>query len=49
MSGQNPEMFWCTDDDRREWLFNFNAYKLATFVSKAWRKHQYGLFVLYYM
>ncbi len=32
MSVQNPEMFWCTEDDRMEWLFNFNVYKLATLL-----------------
>ncbi len=38
MSVQSPEMFWCTVDDRMEWLFNFNAYKLA----------QEGLAVFFY-
>ena len=33
MSVQKPEMFWSSDDDRIQWLFNFNVYKLATFVS----------------
>lgn len=32
---ENPEMFWCTDTDRMEWLFNLNIYKLTGFVSKA--------------
>ncbi len=41
---QNPEMFWCTDDDRMERLFNFNACKLTSFVSQAWKKCQQGLF-----
>ncbi len=36
---QNQEMFWCTDDDRMKWLFK------ASFVSKAWKKHQQGLVV----
>ncbi len=40
-------MFWCTDDDRMEWLFDLNAYKLASFVSKALKKCQQGLFVQY--
>ena len=35
MSVQNPEM---TDDDKMEWLFRLNIYKLTTFVSKAWGK-----------
>ncbi len=35
---QNPEKFRCTDNDKIEWLFNFNAYKSASFV-------QQGLFV----
>ena len=38
-------MFWWSDDDKMEWLFNFNVYKLANFVSKAWKKRQDGLFV----
>lgn len=25
-------MFWCTDDERMEWLLNFNAYTLAAFA-----------------
>lgn len=25
-------MFWCTDDERMEWLYNFNAYTLAAFA-----------------
>lgn len=33
-----PIMFWCTDDDRMECLFNFNADNLASFVSEVWRK-----------
>lgn len=33
------QLFWCTDDDRMEWLFNFSAYKFAAFVSKALKKH----------
>ncbi len=44
---QNPEKFRCTDNDKIEWLFNFNAYKSASFVSKAWKKRQQGLFVQY--
>lgn len=27
-----PIMFWCTDDDRVEWLFYFNADHLASSV-----------------
>lgn len=38
---QNQEMFGRPDEDRTERLFNFNAYKLASFVSKGWnKKHQ---------
>lgn len=25
-------MFWCTDEDGMEGLFNFTAYKLASFI-----------------
>lgn len=42
---QNLEMFWGSDDDKMEWLFNFNVYKLANFVSKAWKKRQDRIFV----
>ena len=50
MSVQNPEMFWCSDNDKMEWLFNLNAYKMATFASEvfaseAWTKRQDGLIV----
>ncbi len=31
---QNPEKFWCTDDDRIEWLFNFNVCKLTSVVQQ---------------
>lgn len=36
---QNPEMFWCTDEDRTEWLFNSSAYELT---SNALKEHQQG-------
>lgn len=45
MSAQKPEMFWGTDYYRiMELLFNFHAYKLATFVNKVQKKHQDGSF-----
>ena len=34
MSVQNPEMLCWSDDERVEWFFNFNVYKLVNFVSK---------------
>ena len=40
MSVKNPEMFWCSDDDRMGWLFNFKFAK-----SEAWKKCQDGLYV----
>ncbi len=45
MSVKNPEIFWCSDDDRMDWLFNFNVFKLAHFVSEAWKKRQDCLYV----
>ena len=45
MSVKNPEMFWCSDDDRMDWLFNFNVFKFAKYVSGAWKKRQGGLYV----
>ena len=33
MSVQNPEIFWCTDDDSVEWLFTFHTYTLAAFLN----------------
>ena len=38
-------MFWCSDDDRMDWLFNSNVFKLAKYVTEAWKKHQDGLYV----
>ena len=40
-----PEMFWCSDDDRMDWLFNSNVFKLPKYESEAWKKHQDGLYV----
>lgn len=45
MSVKNPEIFWCSDDDRMNWLSNFNVFKLANFVCEAWKKRQDGLYV----
>ena len=41
---KKPEMFWISDDDKMKWLFNFNVFKLATFVCKAWMRRQTCLF-----
>lgn len=41
-------MFWCADDDWVKHLFdNFGVYKLAAFVSKAWKSCQVALFLQY--
>ncbi len=37
MKWLNPEMFWWSNDQKWEWLFNF--------VSKAWKRRQDGLFI----
>lgn len=41
---EKPEMFWLSDDDKMKWLFNSNVFKLATFVSKAWKRRQTCLY-----
>lgn len=38
MAQQNPELFWCGDDQKSKRLFNCNVWKLANFVSEAWNK-----------
>lgn len=30
---KNPEIFWCTADQKLEWLFNFNVFKSANFAN----------------
>lgn len=47
MSRQNPDIFWCTDEQTLEWLFNLEVFKFANFVSKAWKRRQNGFFNLY--
>lgn len=42
--GQNPEIFWCSDEQNLEWLFNFNVFKTASFISQAWKRRQVHLF-----
>lgn len=49
MPVQNEEMFWCSDDDKMDWLFDFNANKIGNYVSNAWKKPQEVLFVKYYL
>ena len=42
--GQNPEIFWCSDEQKLEWLFNFNVFKTASFISQAWKRRQVHVF-----
>ena len=42
--GQNPDIFWCSDEQKLEWLFNFNVFKTASFISQAWKRRQVHLF-----
>ena len=45
MSVKNPEMFWSCDDIKMDWLFNCNDFKLAKYVTEAWKKRQDNLYV----
>ena len=40
MAVQNPKMFWRTDPDILEWLFNYHLLNWLPKISETWRKHQ---------
>ena len=43
-SKKDPEFFWYTDYQKVEWLFNFDIFGCANFISKAWQIRQALLF-----
>ena len=44
MQKRKPELFWEDDGQKLEWLFNYEVFKTAHFVSKAWSRRQSQLF-----
>lgn len=40
MYEQVSRIFWSTDKEKMEWLFNFVVFKLAKFVFNAWKTRQ---------
>lgn len=42
---KKSRIFWSTDEEKMEWLFNFCVFKVAKFESNAWKRRQDVLFV----
>ncbi len=41
---RNPDMFYWSDEEKLKWLFDFDIFGLAIFISKAWKRRQDRLF-----
>ncbi len=37
---RNPETFYWSDEEKLKWLFNFDHFGCANFISKAWKRWQ---------
>ena len=44
MQERKPELFWEDDGQKLEWLFTYEVFKTAHFVSSAWSRRQCQLF-----
>lgn len=44
---QSPKVFWWSDEQKLEWLFNFGMFMTANFIPKAWENDVFWCVLLY--